>query len=251
MKTVNDILNFTETFAPLNSAMEYDNVGLLVGNGKTKVSRAVVALDITDGVIDEALENRAELIISHHPVIFNPIKNISSDSIVYRLIENNISALCLHTNLDLSESFGVNTCLAKAVGVKNAKFVQGECLYIGELDDEVSNLEFAKAVKKALNCKGLRLTLKDRKVKKIAVCSGSGGEYAPLAKSLGADALLTGEIKHHEILEAVKLNIAIVDAGHFKTEDIVTAPLTEKLNREFKDVEFIKSKSCTDTVEYL
>ncbi|MCH5303992.1 MAG: Nif3-like dinuclear metal center hexameric protein [Ruminococcus sp.] len=251
MKKIKDILNFTETFAPLNSAMDFDNVGLLIGSEDAEVTKAVVALDITDEVIDEALKNSAQLIISHHPVIFEPLKNIARDSVVYRLIENNLNALCLHTNLDLSESFGVNTCLAEAVGVKNIKLVEGECLFVGELENETSNFEFAGSVKKALNCNGIRFTLKDKKIKKIAICSGSGGDYAPLAKSLGADALLTGEIKHHEILDAVKHDIAVVDAGHFKSENIVIKPLTKKLNEEFSDVEFIESVSCTDTIEYL
>ena len=251
MTKIKDIIEFTESFAPLSSAMEFDNVGLLIGNENTKINKAVVALDITDEVIGEALENNAELIISHHPVIFDALKNIPSNSIVYRLIENNLNALCLHTNLDLSPEFGVNTCLAEAVGVKNAEFVEEECLYIGELDRETDNKQFAENVKQALGCKGLRYTLPDKKVKKVAICSGSGGDLAPLAEENGADVLLTGEIKHHDILNANKLGIAIIDAGHFKSEDIVITPFTKKLNNEFSDVEFIRSEKCTDKIEYI
>ncbi len=248
---IKDIMDFTETFAPLNSAMDFDNVGLLVGNKDAEVQKAVVALDITDEVIDEAIENDAQLIISHHPVIFDALKNIPSNSIVYRLIQNNISALCLHTNLDLSPVFGVNTCLAEAVGVKNAEFLEGECLYIGELENEITNKNFAENVKLALNCAGLRFTMPEKIVKKIAICSGSGGDLAPLAKENGADVLLTGEIKHHEILDANKLGIAVVDAGHFKTEDIVITPFTNKLNEKFQDVEFIRGKACTDDIHFI
>ncbi len=248
---IKEILNYIETFAPLDSAMEFDNVGLLIGSENTEVKKAVVALDITEGVIDEAVENGAGLIISHHPVIFSPLKSIDENSIVYRLINNGIAALCLHTNLDLSPEFGVNTCLAEAVGVKNAAFVEGECLYIGELDTEISCKEFAENVKNALGCKGLRYTLPDKTVKKVAICSGSGGDLAPLAEKNGADVLLTGEIKHHDILEANRIGIAIIDAGHFKTEDIVITPFTEKLNENFPDVEFIRSKNCTDKINYL
>ena len=251
MRTINDIIAFVETFAPLDSAMEFDNVGLLVGSKDSEVRKALVALDITDEVIDEAEQIGAELIISHHPVIFDPLKSIEENSAVYKLINRGIAALCLHTNLDLSPVFGVNTCLADAVGVKGGAFVEGECLYIGELDKAVSNREFAENVKRALNCKGLRYTLGEKVVKRVAICSGSGGDSAPLACENGADVLLTGEIKHHDILCANHLVIAVVDAGHFKTEDIVIEPFCKKLGGEFKDVEFVRSVSCTDKVEYL
>lgn len=251
MKTINEIIKFTETFAPLSSAMEFDNVGLLIGSGNTEINKAVVALDITDEVIDEAVRNSAQLIISHHPVIFSPLKSIPESSVVYKLIQNNLSTLCLHTNLDLSPEFGVNTCLAEAVGVKNAGFIEGECLYIGVLENEVTNKQFAEKVKQALNCGGLRYTLGEKMIKRVAICSGSGGDLAPLAKAHGADVLLTGEIKHHEILEANRLGIAVIDAGHFKTEDIVITPFTQKLSREFPDVEFIRSKECTDKIKFL
>lgn len=250
MNRIKDILNYTETFAPLNSAMEFDNVGLLIGDKNAEVKKAVVALDITDKVIDEALDNNAQLIISHHPVIFSALKEIPSNSVVYRLIKNNLNAVCLHTNLDLSPVFGVNTCLAESVGVKNAEFVEGECLYIGELDYELTNKEFAKTVKDALNCEGLRYTMPGKKVKKIAICSGSGGDLAPIAKKNGADVLLTGEIKHHEILDANKLGIAVIDAGHFKTEDIVISPFTEKLNEKFPGIDFIRSSKSTDDIHF-
>lgn len=248
---IKDIIEFTESFAPLNSAMEFDNVGLLIGSENNEVKKAVVALDITDEVIDEAIENGAQLIISHHPVIFNALKNIPSNSIVYRLIQNNLNALCLHTNLDLSPEFGVNTCLAEAVGVKNAEFVEDECLYIGGIENELTNKEFAENVKAALKCDGLRYTMPDKKVKRVAICSGSGGDLAPLAEENGADVLLTGEIKHHDILNANKLGIAIIDAGHFKTEDIVITPFTDKLSAKFPEVEFIRSEKCNDGIKYM
>ncbi len=251
MTYIKDIIKYTETFAPLETAMDFDNCGLLVGSDNTSVSKVLVALDITHKVVEEAIEIGAELIISHHPVIFNPIKSIDTNSVVYKLAENKISALCLHTNLDLSPEFGVNTCLAKAVGVKKGMFTDGECLLIGELEKEITSKEFALVVKNALNCKGLRFTDACNKVKTIAICSGSGGDYVALAKEYNADLLLTGEIKHHEILLANSMNLSIVDAGHFKTEDIVIAPLCKKLSKKFNNVQFIKSSACTDEIQYI
>lgn len=248
---IKEIVDYIDSFAPMNTAMEYDNVGLLVGNGDTEVTSALCALDITDDVVREAKENGANLIISHHPIIFSPVSRIDRNDVLYKLIENNIAAVCMHTNLDLSPIFGVNTCLAEAVGVKNAKFVEGECLYIGELDGEMTNREFAEKVKKSLDCSGVRFTLGGKTVRKIAICSGSGGDLAPIAKENGADALLTGEIKHHDIINAVKLDIAIVDAGHFKTENIVIPALCKRLSEKFPDTSFTPSEKCTDTVEYV
>lgn len=246
------IIDYIDSFAPMSSAMDFDNVGLLIGNENDEVARVLCALDITDSVVEEAKEKSCRLIISHHPIIFSPLKRIDSGDVVHKLIENNIAAVCMHTNLDLSPVFGVNTCLAKAVGVrKTTGFVDGECLYIGELDNEITNREFAQAVKDALGCKGLRYTLGEKKVQRVAICSGSGGDLAPLAKEKGADVLLTGEIKHHEILDANRLDIAIVDAGHFKSENIVIPPLCEKLREEFKNVQFIPSQTCDDFIEYL
>lgn len=248
---IKEIVEYIDSFAPMNTAMEFDNVGLLIGNGESEVSRALCALDITEAVVNEAEELGAELIISHHPIIFSPLTAIDKNDIVYKLIENNIAAVCMHTNLDLSPNFGVNTCLADAVGVKNYSFIEGECLLIGELDNEITNKDFALKVKNALGCKGLRYTLGEKKVKRAAICSGSGGDLAPLAKENGADVLLTGEIKHHEILEANRLGVAVIDAGHFKSENIVIAPLRDKLGDRFKDIEFKVSETCTDEINYI
>lgn len=118
MKTINDILNYFEEFAPCATQMSFDNAGLIVGDKCTAVSRVLVALDITEDVVNEAESLGCELIISHHPVIFAPIKRLSPSSVPYMLAQKGISAVCMHTNLDLGEKFGVNICLADALGVK-------------------------------------------------------------------------------------------------------------------------------------
>lgn len=248
---IKTVIDYFEGFAPLDTAMSFDNVGLLVGSPETEVGTVLVALDITPEVVEEAEAIGAGLIVSHHPVIFDPLKSIADDSVVYRLIKKNIAALCMHTNLDLSPDFGVNTCLADSVGLKNYGFVEGECLLIGELDEQMTNRAFAEKVKTALGCDGLRYTLPDKRVRKIALCSGSGGDLVELAEENGADALLTGEIKHHYILEANMLGLAVIDAGHFKTENVVAAPLCDRLKREFPELNVVTSERCTDGIHYL
>lgn len=258
MASVNDIFKFIDSFAPFESAMDFDNVGVLVGNLDIQPKRCLLALDVTESVVNEAKLLGAELIISHHPVIFNAIKTLNSNSILYKLIENKLSVICAHTNLDMAQ-FGVNSCLAEKLSLKNLQMLsvyaskKGDLPMglIGDLSSYYSCSDFANFVKDRLICEGLRYTNVNRKIKKVAVCSGAGGNLIESAVALNADAFVTGEIKHHEILLAVKNEVCVVDAGHFKTEDIIILPLAKKLSKEFKNVEFIKSKTCTDNVKYI
>ena len=258
MTKVSDIFSFIDSFAPFDSAMNFDNVGVLVGDYRAEVKRCLVALDVTKSVIDEAKLLGATLIISHHPVIFNAIKTLRIDSIPYVLAQNGISAICAHTNLDMA-SFGVNTCLAQALSLKNLeplshyKSERGALPMglIGDLEKDFSCGEFAEFVKVSLNCAGVKYTDLNKKIKKVAVCSGAGGDLIDSAICQNVDAFVTGEIKHHEILSAVQNEVCVVDAGHFKSEDVVIAPLVKKLSEKFEDVEFFKSKACTDTIKYI
>ena len=252
MRTVNEISEYFETFAPLSSAMDFDNCGLLVGNKKQSVTKVLLTLDITQSVVFEAENLGCELIISHHPVIFSPLKKLDSASVPYLLATKNISALCMHTNLDLGTEFGVNICLAKAIGIKEVQIAPlGECLFCGELSEKTDIDSLALSIKSALNCNGLRYTNKRREVKKVAVSSGAGGSNVFSAFEMGADVLVTGEIKHHEINLANALGIDISDVGHFKSEDVVILPLKEKLENRFSDIKFIKSQTYSDFISYI
>lgn len=247
---IREIYDFIDRIAPYELQMDFDNSGLTIGDADDEFTKALLAMDVTDAVIDEALRCGAELIITHHPLIFNPIKRISSKSLVYRLIQNGIGCLSAHTNLDIAEG-GVNTCLAKAIGLENIAYTGMECLYIGTLEHDVNAHELAEAVRDALGCRGLRFADSGEKIKTVAVSSGAGGSAVYDAAGLGADALVTGEIKHHEILDAVRLGVSVIDAGHYKSEDVVFEPLIEKLRAEFPDMEFIKSNDYTDCIDYV
>lgn len=252
MTTVCDILNFFEGFAPVDSAMNFDNVGLLVGDADRAVSAVLLALDITADVVGEAQTLGCELIVSHHPVIFRPLSHMNSRDVPYLLAQSGIAAVCMHTNLDLGEAFGVNVCLAEAIGVKNVKKSPlGECLFIGELEREMSAEAFARQVKSALGCDGLRYTDARHAVKTVAVSSGAGGSEIFAAAKAGADVLVTGEIKHHELNFANENGVNVIDAGHFKSEDIVISALQKKMQAEFSSVKFTKSSIYTDKVKYI
>ena len=158
----------------------------------------------------------------------------------------------MHTNLDLSGSFGVNTCLADALGVQQLrKSADGECLFVGELAADTDMRTFAERTKAALDAAGLRFTAVRQTVRTVAVSSGAGGSEIFAAAREGADVLVTGEIKHHEINAANELGVNIIDAGHFASENVVMAPLQKKLAQAFPNVAFSLSKSYSDGVNYL
>lgn len=244
MTTVNDILKYTETFAPLCTAADFDNCGVLVGNTTQEVTKVLLALDITKDVVEEAKAMGAELIISHHPVIFNPLKSLNSNCVPYLLANYSITALCLHTNLDIAENCGVNVCLAETLGLTDTTLYAEEFLLTGKLHKSMKAKEFAEFVKARLGANCVTYTGSDREIKIVAMCSGAGADFYNLAKEKGADVFLTGEAKHHEYLEAASSDVPLVTAGHFYTEDVVINPLMEKLSIEFPNVKFIKSNTC-------
>ena len=244
MITVKEILEFTESFAPLATAADFDNCGLLVGSSEQEVTKAVVAIDITPQVVKEAIEKNAQLIISHHPVIFNPLKKLSTDTVPYMLAQSGITALCLHTKLDIAQEDGVNSCLAKALGLSDIRIYPDEFVCIGKLSESLSTEEFAQLVKDRLHADCVCFTKGDKPIKTVGMCSGAGGDMYYSAVALGADAFLTGEAKHHEYLEAEATGVPMVVAGHFFTEDIAMPTLTNKLADRFPEVLFIYSSAC-------
>lgn len=238
---LNSIIEFAQQIAPFDTAAEWDNIGLLVGSPDAEVSRVLLALDITPAVVQEAHELGAELIVSHHPVIFSPLHTLRPDSAEYLLAKYDIAALCLHTNLDRADQ-GVNTALAAALGLDNTAFFAEDFLLVGEPEKPCSAEGFAAFVKERLHAPSVRFTAGN--VSRVAVSSGGGGEGVELAEKYGFDAFVTGELKHHQYLYAAQHGIAAFDAGHFSTENVVIAPLKELFAERFPNVGFIISKAC-------
>lgn len=254
MTTVSEIYKFIDKIAPFNTAMDFDNVGLLVEGSEIEVRNAVVSLDITPSTIRQAKDLGAQLIISHHPVIFKPLKRLGYNDIVFLLAKENISAICAHTNLDMAKG-GVNDCLAERLKLKNIRVLDfynnTPCALIGDLPETLSPIDFANFVKSALNCNGLRIIEGRNPIKNVALCSGAGGASLLSAINVGADAFLTGEIKHHEILAANQYGISLIEARHFHTENVVVEPLAKRLRNSFPDVNFYVSEEFSDGVMYL
>lgn len=251
MTTVYDIYKYIDSFAPFDTAMDFDNVGILVGDKNSFVRKVIVALDITADVVKEARKEGADLIISHHPVIFKPVKELNCKSVVYMLAQSGINAICAHTNLDLSNP-GVNTCFAEAMSLKDFVLTD-DGIAVGNLDTDkpLTSKQFAEYTKEKLHCEGVRYTDINNKIKRVAVAGGACGDYIYRAKELGADAFVTGEIKHNFILEADSIGLTVVDAGHYKTEDVITDFLVQKLNIQFENVVFLKSGTFSDCIKYI
>lgn len=256
MSTAHDIYSFIDGFAPFKTAMDFDNPGLLVGSGNTSVKTALFSLDITPDVIDEATLFGAQLIISHHPVIFTPLKKLTPGTAPFMLVKSGITAICAHTNLDMAPG-GVNECLAARLKLKNVEplTVSGnsglpEALY-GDTEQSYSPEEFANFVKLSLNCGGLSYTDGGNKINRAGLCGGGGADFVYSAAAHGCQAFVTGESKHNILVDACNLGMTFVDAGHFYTEDVVIVPLMDKLKKQFPDVNFVKSKRMQCPVKFV
>lgn len=259
MTTVNDILKVLFDFAPKSLALDYDNPGFLVGCGGREVKKILVALDITSDVICEAKETGAELIVSHHPIIFSGEKSITDNtvtgSLVLSMAEAKLAAICMHTNLDSAKG-GVNDILADLFEIENAAPldpVEDGTVGIGRYGvrrSEMQLSEFLKLVCDVLSCEGVRFHDAGKPVRKLAVGGGSCGDYITAAKSLGCDTIVTADIKHNQFLDARELSINAIDAGHFATENIVCEKLCEIIRESFPSLSVSQAKSNTDAVKY-
>lgn len=245
MKVI-DIYQAINEIAPFDSAMDFDNVGILVGDPEAEVHRALVALDITPTVVNEAAGKNCNLIISHHPVIFSPLKTVSAGSMPYLLAQKGIHVICAHTNLDICPSYGVNIALSKVLGLSavsgELEYGAGYVLYSGSLPQVMQPEELTAYVKKRLFLKTVWACLGEKPVSRVFFCTGSGGEYMEEAFKRGADAYVTGEMKYHEELVAASSGMTVITAGHYETEKIYDSLLLEYLNREIPDVGFIPAK---------
>ena len=251
MSRVIDFYNFIDSIAPFETQESWDNSGFLVGSGEKEVKKVLVALDATEDVLNEAAEKGAELIITHHPVIFGALKEFHPKNIAFLAAEKGIAIISAHTCLDIADG-GVNDCLAAALELENVvKVDDGEGLMrMGELEESLSCEEFVKYVAGKLNVGGIKYTPTDKKIRKVAVCGGSGGDLYPFAIKAGADAFVTANIKHNQWIEMRRKGFCVLDAGHFCTENTVIEPLAKKLSAYFSDAEIIVSEVSEDPARY-
>ena len=227
-----------------------DNVGLLIGDCHTVSDKVLVTLDATAAVLQEAHRIGAKIVVTHHPIIFEPLRSLSVDSAPYLAVQYGITVLSAHTNLDIAPD-GVNDTLAAAVGVTEQQRFDEDCALLGTLEKDTSCQSLAVYLRETLRLSGLRYTDRGHDIRRILVSCGAGGSNVPLAIQCGADAIVTGEIKHHQILMAKEHDIAVFDLGHFGSEKIIVPKLTAKLQEKFPAAQFLQAEADTDGMLYL
>lgn len=219
MLTVQQVYDIVNELAPFETQVAYDNSGLLVGDPSSAVTGIHFALDVTNRVIDEAIEAGANLIITHHPLMFSPIKRLVETGyearLLCRLIRANISLISAHTNLDQAPG-GVNDALAAAIGLTD---VTGEgFVRVGRLPEAMTAAALAAHVSRSLGDAVRLMGDGSAIIRRVGMCSGAGSDEWPAAAAMGAEAFLTGEAKHHFALEAADSGVVILEAGHHATE---------------------------------
>jgi len=220
MLTVQQVYDFINELAPFETQLAFDNSGLLVGDPNQIVTGVHFALDVTNKVIDETVANGANLIVTHHPMMFSPIKRLvetdHQSRLLCRMIREGISLISAHTNLDQAIG-GCNDVLAQTIGLTN---ITGEgFVRVGTLPHPVAANELASFIGKALGDVIRVMGNPSAVIEKVGMCSGAGADEWPAAAAMGAQAFLTGEVKHHIALEAADAGIVMLEAGHHATEE--------------------------------
>lgn len=237
MTTVKNIYDYINSVAPYDTQEEWDNSGHLVGDFRKPVKKVVMALDCTKDVAAFANDVNADLVFTHHPLIFGVIKNVLSDTAVYNLVNSGIAFLCAHTNFDKAEC-GINANLAKIIGLNDTHIISDGFVIVGSLDTPMSMDDFAEYIEYKLGTAGIRYTDTDKLIKTVAVGGGACSEFMWEALQT-ADCFVTGDLKYHEMLDASEKNCAVVSAGHFETENAAFLMFKENLEQIFTDVEFV------------
>lgn len=234
---VADIIKILEEIAPPAMAEDWDNVGLMLGRRCKAVKKLLLALDITGEVVQQAIAQKADMIITHHPLIFRGLKRVTDNEwqqeLLLTLAEKGIAVYSAHTNLDCVSS-GVNDVLAKKLHLDNVDVLDSDN-GLGRIGivPACSLQEFAAMVKKILRADYVAVGDAGKQVHKVAVCGGAGSDLISLALLCGADTLVTGDIKYHEAQQAVFSGLNVIDAGHQPTELPVMDDLADRLSQRF------------------
>ena len=247
MTELKEIYGYLKKLAPLELAEDWDNPGLLVDCGRP-VGRVLTCLDITGPVVREAQEKGCDLVVSHHPVIFRPLKALQEGQVPCLLLKAGISAICMHTNLDAAPG-GVNDTLAQWMGLREVEpFAEG----MGRIGwiEEMSAHQLAQETARILHAR-VQWADGGKPIRRLALITGSGGSMLEDAIRAGADALLTGEASHHAALDALAAGVTLVAAGHYATEFPVAQTLATRLGDRFRDLEVLVSEMDRDPYHYL
>lgn len=257
---IRQITSALEEFAPLALQDGYDNAGLQIGLAKdAEATGALLCLDVTEDVVDEAIQRGCNLIVSHHPLIFRPLKHITGSDYIERTIikaiKNDISIYSAHTNLDSAEN-GVNYKIAEKLGVQNIEWLnpKGDCAgegIIGTLPAPMPKEQFLEKVKDTFCLSSLRINRwTGETVSRVALCGGAGAFLIPNAIAKGADAFLTGEIGYHRFF-GYDSTILLMELGHFESEQYTTEILKKVIADVAPELPIFTTSVNTNPIKYL
>ena len=242
------VIELLEKQSPKSYACDWDNVGLLVGREDKEVQKIYIALDATDEAIEEAIANGADMLLTHHPMIFKGMKRVTQEDFIgrriIRLIQNDMVYYAMHTNFDV---MGMADLAADYLGISDTRVLEitsvsetgeeGIGRY-GSLKKEMTVRECCEEVKQAFSLENVKVFGDlERKVKTAAISPGSGKSVISNALQAGVDVLITGDIDHHEGIDAVAQNMTVIDAGHYGVEHIFIPYMEQYLKREAKELE--------------
>ena len=259
--TVKDIMACITEIAPLQWQEHYDNAGIQVGDLNAEVRKALICLDITEEIVDEAVAKNCDMIISHHPLIFHGLKHITPETYIERAVvkalKHDIAMVSMHTNLDNSY-LGVSCVLAEKLGLNHLQLLQPSGTQpeicgagmIGEFPTPLSELDFLNLVADTIGSPCLRHSaLTGRQISKVALCGGSGTPFMSDALRQKADAYLTADIKDHDFF-VPEGKILLVDGGHFETEQFTKQLIRELIQKKIPTFAAEIAETNTNAVHY-
>lgn len=241
-----ELMEQLESLASLKLQEPWDNAGFLIGYEEKEVKKIFVALDLTEELLDWAIANKVDFIITHHPLMFQPVKRITQDDFIGRrvikLIEHGINYYVMHTNFDCAV---MAKLAAEKLGLTNASSLDVSCLepgagMVGHLPQKLSLFAFCQKVKQIFALENVRVYGDlESQIKTVAVLPGSGKGYIEQAIQKGADVYLTGDIGHHDGIDANERGLSIIDAGHYGLEKIFITFMEQYLKNLGKEYEII------------
>ena len=240
-----DIMKVIEATYPKHAALEWDNVGLLVGRTEKEVKKIYVALDATDAVIERAVASNVDMLITHHPLLFSPLKKITDEhfigSRVVKLLQHDISYYAMHTNYDVCGMADISAAILGLDGAETLEVTDKESMEgigrVGDLSSPMSLQECGEFIKEKFQLESVKVFGDlSSAVQRVAICPGSGKGMTELALEKNADVLVTGDIGHHEGIDAVAQGLAIIDAGHYGLEHIFIEDMANYLRKNVEGI---------------